>query len=83
LGNERCRECRDYEFVERPVAEIPIERKPRSRAGALVVLLVLILIAVGAWYWWSTQSKSPTATGLVEIGTSHAALLTPETLERG
>jgi multidrug resistance efflux pump len=65
------------------LAEIPIERKPRSRGGALIALIVLILIAVGAWYWWSMQSKSPTATALVETGDSPAMLFTPKLPERG
>ena len=38
-----------------PVAEIPIERKPRSRTGLWVLLLILLLVAAGVWYWWSSQ----------------------------
>jgi hypothetical protein len=41
------------------VAEIPIERKPRSRTGLWVLLLILLLVAAGVWYWWSSQPVVP------------------------
>jgi hypothetical protein len=60
------------------MAEIPIERKPRSKAGIVVLLLVLVIVAVGAWYWWSMSSTSPQTTGSLpdSVRVLHSALTT-------
>lgn len=51
------------------MAEIPIERKPRSRTG-LWVLLILLLVAAGVWYWWSSQPVVPQTGFLPAPGSS-------------
>jgi multidrug resistance efflux pump len=42
------------------VAEIPIQRKARSRAGVVVLLLVLLVVVAAACYWWWAQSGTTT-----------------------
>jgi multidrug resistance efflux pump len=49
---------------EHAMAEIPIERKPRGKAGVLVLILILVLVAAAAWYWWSRKTSSTTQTGV-------------------
>lgn len=57
------------------MAEIPIERKPRSRTGLWILLLILLLTVAGVWYWWSSQPVVP-QTGFVPIpGNSIVAAL--------
>lgn len=57
------------------MAEIPIERKPRSKAGAIVLLLILVLVAVGAWYWWSQRSTTATPQTTGSLSGAGAALV--------
>ena len=33
------------------MAEIRIERKPRRRAGAVILLIVALLVILAVWYW--------------------------------
>jgi len=62
----------DRQLVEgNSVAEIPIQRKPRSRlAPLLLVLLIIIVIAVG-WYLWSNSQNTSTST--TKVGSGAAA----------
>ncbi|HEY2027546.1 MAG TPA: hypothetical protein VGG78_11085 [Gemmatimonadaceae bacterium] len=43
------------------MAEIPIQRKERSRLWPLLLLL-LIVVAIVAWYVWSHHAGTPVAT---------------------
>jgi hypothetical protein len=52
------------------VAEIPIQRKPRNRAGVVVLLLVLLVVIAAACYWWWSQSGMRTTA----IGSTHATV---------
>src|SRR3954471_16971619 len=51
---------------EEPVAEIPIERKPRSHVGLILLIVLLIIVAACAYWWWTNQNGTAAtpATGL-------------------
>ena len=44
------------------MAEIPIERKPRSSVSPLLLILLLIVIVGAAWYWWTNKNATAAAT---------------------
>jgi flagellar basal body-associated protein FliL len=44
------------------VAEIPIERKPRSHVGLILLIVLLIIVAACAYWWWSNQNSTTSAT---------------------
>lgn len=58
------------------MAEIPIQRKERSRLWPMLLLLLLVVIAVG-WYVWSRNGGAPA--GSAATGTSNGALVTDST----
>ncbi|HEY2066929.1 MAG TPA: hypothetical protein VGG84_13315 [Gemmatimonadaceae bacterium] len=62
------------------MAEIPIQRKERSRLWPLLLLL-LIVVAIVAWYVWSHHSGTAVATGAdsTMTRTSNGALSTDTT----
>ena len=40
------------------MAEIPVERKPRSSLVPLLLILLVIVIVGAAWYWWTDKNDS-------------------------
>jgi hypothetical protein len=45
------------------VAEIPIERKPPSRARPFVLALIVLIVVAAAWLWWSNSGTKTSTTG--------------------
>jgi hypothetical protein len=48
-----------------PMAEIPIERKPRRAVSPLLLILLVIVVVCAAWYWWTNKNAATTTTGSV------------------
>lgn len=46
------------------MAEIRIERKPRRKAGPLVLIIVALIVILAVWYW-QTQVTSVPSTGMI------------------
>ena len=45
-------------LLEVPMAEIPVERKPRRSLVPLLLILLVIVIVGAAWYWWSDKNAT-------------------------
>jgi hypothetical protein len=68
------------------VAEIPVERKPRSKAGPVITILIILILIAAGWYWWSMQQNkttppAPTTTGTNSSVPTRLLSSTPNALE--
>jgi formate hydrogenlyase subunit 3/multisubunit Na+/H+ antiporter MnhD subunit len=61
------------------MAEIPIERKPRSSMSPLLIILFVVVIIGLAWYWWTNKNATPTTTGSITPAVQVASVLVPAT----